>query len=120
MTMMNLTPFGVGLALAIVLPASSSAQEPEKTVVEPAPAIQRARPTATPTVAPTLAPSAAVPAKGTIQAQPSVLKAGDDDDDDLQARPSVLKAGDDDDDELQARPRVLKGGDDDDGDRDER
>ena len=83
--MMNLTPFGVGLALAIVLPASSSAQEPEKAVVEPAPAIQRARPTATPTVAPTLAPSAAVPAKGTIQAQPSVLKAGDDDDDDLQA-----------------------------------
>ena len=114
--MMNLTPFGVGLASAIVLPASSSAQAPEKAVVEPAPAVQRARPTAAPTAAPTSAPTVAAPAKGTIQAQPGVLKVGDDDDDDLQARPSVLKAGDDDDDDLQARPSVLKAGDDDDDD----
>ena len=61
--MMNLTPLGLGVALAIALPASSSAQE-EKPVAERAPVLQRGRPTAAPTAAPALVPSAAAPAKG--------------------------------------------------------
>jgi hypothetical protein len=113
---MNPTLFGLGVALVVALPATASAQRPEKPTVERAPVLKRGNPTAAPKAAPAVAPTTGARATGQLSPAARATNQADgepEEDGPVQARAGLVSEGDPEDDEegIQSRAAQVSEGD---------